>query len=66
LAKRLQLGLAMTTLKRLWNDEEAANAVEYGLITAVIAVALIGALFFFSNAVQGMFNTSANQVNTRP
>ena len=76
LAKRLQLAVpttdatgretAMNTMKRLWKDEEAANAVEYGLITAVIAVALIGALFFFSNAIQGMFSDSANRVATHP
>jgi Flp pilus assembly pilin Flp len=56
----------MNTMKRLWNDEEAANAVEYGLITAVIAIALIGALFFFSNAIKNMFSDSANKVNTHP
>jgi Flp pilus assembly pilin Flp len=56
----------MSTLSRLWKDEEAANAVEYGLITAVIAIALIGALFFFQNAIRNMFSDSANKVNTHP
>jgi len=56
----------MNTLSRLWKDEEAANAVEYGLITAVIAVALIGALFFFHNAIQNMFADATNKVNTHP
>jgi Flp pilus assembly pilin Flp len=56
----------MNTIQRLWNDEEAANAVEYGLITAVIAIALIGALFFFQNSIQNMFTASSNAVNNRP
>jgi pilus assembly protein Flp/PilA len=56
----------MTFIKRLWNDEEAANAVEYGLVTAVIAVALIGALFFFRQSIRNMFNNATNNVNNAP
>jgi pilus assembly protein Flp/PilA len=56
----------MTIMKRLWNDEEAANAVEYGLITAVIAIALIGALFFFRQSIRNMFNNASNNVNNAP
>jgi Flp pilus assembly pilin Flp len=52
----------MTTLSRLWNDDEAANAVEYGLITAVIAVALIAALIFFRDRLNQKFQTSAEAV----
>lgn len=53
----------MNTLSRLWKDEEAANAVEYGLITAVIAITLIAVLWVFRNALFNQFNNSANQVN---
>jgi Flp pilus assembly pilin Flp len=53
----------ITTLKRLWKDDEAANAVEYGLITAVIAITLIAVLWVFRNALFNQFNNSANQVN---
>jgi len=56
----------MSTLSRLWRDEDAANAVEYGLITAVIAIALIGALYFFQTALRNMFSDSASKVNTHP
>jgi pilus assembly protein Flp/PilA len=31
-------------LKNLWNDESGATAVEYGLMVALIAVAIIGAV----------------------
>lgn len=30
------------SLKRLWSDEQAATAIEYGLICGIIAVAVIG------------------------
>lgn len=52
----------MNTLMRLWNDDEASNAVEYGLITAVIAVALIGALLFFRDRLSNRFQQSAEAV----
>jgi Flp pilus assembly pilin Flp len=56
----------MTMIKRLWNDEEAANAVEYGLITAVIAVALIGILVIFKGALQQKFQDSSDAVTAAP
>jgi pilus assembly protein Flp/PilA len=56
----------MTDLvKRLVNDEEGANAVEYGLIAAVIAVALIAAFVFFRGALQNLFNRQSNQINAQ-
>ena len=49
-------------IKRLWNDDEAANAVEDGLITAVIAVALIAALVLFRNEIIGMFKRAGDKI----
>ena len=51
-------------IKRLWNDDEAANAVEYGLITAVIAVALIAALVLFRDQIAGMFRRAGDRVRS--
>ena len=51
-------------LTRLANDEEAGTAVEYGLITAVIAVALIAALVAFKDQISGMFNRAGNTIRT--
>jgi pilus assembly protein Flp/PilA len=57
--------MSMTSLiKRLAKDEEAGTAVEYGLITAVIAVALIAALVAFRDEISGMFNRAGNRVRT--
>ncbi len=51
-----------TLLKRLWNDDEAANAVEYGLITAVIAITLIVVLWRFRNQLAGLFTRSSGEI----
>ncbi len=53
----------MMDLVRLWRDEEGANAVEYGLIAAVIAVFLIAALKFFGVSVSNLFNRQSNAIN---
>jgi Flp pilus assembly pilin Flp len=55
----------MTALiKRLGRDEEAGTAVEYGLITAVIAIALIVALVAFRDEIAGMFSRAGNKIRT--
>jgi pilus assembly protein Flp/PilA len=51
-------------VKRLAKEEEAGTAVEYGLITAVIAVALIAALVAFKDQIMGMFNRAGNNVRS--
>ena len=48
--------------KRLLAEEDAGTAVEYGLITAVIAVALIAALVAFRDEIMGMFNRAGSNV----
>jgi len=53
---------AQTPNQNLWRDERAANAVEYGLIAAVIAVALIIAFTFFKDQLSGLFNRQSNKI----
>ncbi|UNC93458.1 Flp family type IVb pilin [Candidatus Contubernalis alkaliaceticus] len=43
-------------MKRLWKDEEGQGMVEYGLIIALIAVALIGALSLLEGGISGVFD----------
>lgn len=50
---------------RLWNDEEGANAVEYGLIAAVIAVALIAALVIFRDSISNLFQRQAGEIDSQ-
>jgi Flp pilus assembly pilin Flp len=51
-------------MKRLITEDEAGNAVEYGLITAVIAVALIAALVVFRTEIVGMFKRAGDSVKS--
>ena len=65
------MGFALSTrmpvqslLRRLVREDEAGTAVEYGLITAVIAVALIAALVLFQDELIGMFNRAGNNIRS--
>ncbi len=49
-----------TILSRFWNDQTGATAIEYGLIAAGIAVAIIGTV----NTLGGGLNTQFGNVNT--
>jgi len=51
-------------ITRLVREEEAGTAVEYGLITAVIAVALIAALVAFKDEIVGMFDRAGDSVRS--
>ena len=45
-------------------DESGATAIEYGLIAAIIAVGLIGALSSLKGNLSATFNKVSNAVNT--
>ncbi|MGN6375084.1 MAG: Flp family type IVb pilin [Sphingomonas sp.] len=51
-------------MRRLCGDRKAATAVEYGLILAIIVVALIGAIVMMADATTGMWNNIDHQVTT--
>jgi pilus assembly protein Flp/PilA len=45
---------------RFIKDQSGVTAIEYGLIAALIAVVIIGAVTALGTNVQGTFNTVAN------
>lgn len=47
----------MRFLRRMIVDETGATAIEYGLIAALISVALIAGFSALSTSVQGVFET---------
>jgi len=53
---------AAMTLRALWNDEEAATAVEYGLIVAAIAGLILVVVFTLGNKVKNTFNNVASHM----
>ncbi len=54
------------TLKRLWSEDDAVSATEYGIIAAIIAVGLITVLFIFRGSLRNMFTRAATAVDTPP
>jgi pilus assembly protein Flp/PilA len=49
-------------LFRFVRDESGATAIEYGLIAALIAVVVIGAVTAVGTGLSGTFNTVAGSV----
>jgi len=54
----------MLSLKQFLADESGATAIEYGLIAALIAVAIIAALNALSGNLQNTFNYVGTQLST--
>ena len=51
-------------LSRFFSSEDGATAMEYGLLSALIAAALITAVQTLGNAVSETFNTISNAINS--
>ena len=49
-------------LSNFINDESGATAIEYGLIAALIAVVIIGALTLLGSSISDKFNQIATAV----
>jgi pilus assembly protein Flp/PilA len=53
-------------LSRFARDESGATAIEYALIAAGIAIAIIGAVNGVSGALQGKFNDIKDKLTPAP
>lgn len=53
---------AVSKIKNFLQDEEAASAAEYGILAALVAVAIIGAVTLFGNKLTGTFTTMTNKL----
>ena len=54
---------SMTLIGRLWKDESAAAAIEYGLIAAGIAVAILAAVIGLGSELNSTFTSVNNALN---
>jgi len=52
----------MERIKNFFKDESGASAVEYGLLVALIAVVIIGAVTAIGTNLTGTFPTAADAV----
>lgn len=49
-------------LRTLWADRRGATAIEYGLIVALIAIAMMGSLISLGGGASGMWTEIGDQV----
>ncbi len=54
----------MNVINRFFADEEGATAIEYGLIAALIAVVIIGALTALGTSIQTQFTTIDKSISS--
>jgi pilus assembly protein Flp/PilA len=54
--------IMLETLKRLWQEEDAPTAVEYAVMVALIALAVIGGARLLGTNVNTTFNNAATNV----
>jgi pilus assembly protein Flp/PilA len=52
----------MAKIKAFFKDETGASMVEYALLVALIAVALIGAVTVLSGKISGTFDKAGTQL----
>lgn len=50
----------MEFLKKLWSDEEGQGMIEYGLIIALVSIAVIAVLVLFGPQLVIIFNKALN------
>lgn len=53
-------------LRRLWTAEEGQGMVEYGLIIALVAVIVIGALTVMGDQLKTTFNNIVSKLGGTP
>jgi pilus assembly protein Flp/PilA len=56
------VGAIRTILRRLHCDQRGATAIEYGLIAALIIVAMMGGLKLLGGGTNGMWGKIQNQM----
>ena len=53
-------------LQRFMQDEQGQGLVEYALIVALVAIALMAIMTLFRNGIGNVFNESKNRMNNAP
>ncbi len=53
-------------LEKFVRDEQGQGLVEYALIVALVAIALMSIMVLFRNGIGNAFNESKNRLNNAP
>jgi pilus assembly protein Flp/PilA len=51
-------------LKRLWQEDEGQDLVEYGLLMFLIALASIGSMKGLASSISAVFNSAATSLTS--
>jgi pilus assembly protein Flp/PilA len=51
-------------LSRFWRDESGATAIEYGLMVALIALAIVGSISAFSDKMNSSLDKVSDAIST--
>ncbi len=62
--KDFATSLVMRTIARAMRQQRGATAIEYGLILALVVIAMIVGLSALANSTTGMWNTVDTKVST--
>jgi pilus assembly protein Flp/PilA len=54
----------MERIKRFFKDESGASAVEYGLLVALIAVVIVGAVTALGTSISSTFQGAATTIGS--
>ncbi len=49
-------------MRRIFSKQDGATAIEYGLIAALVVIAMLGALSAMSSTTVGIWNTVSHNV----
>ena len=60
-----KLHTRLTDMKTFYQDISGATAIEYGLIAAGIAVAIIAAVFALGDDITGFFESVSSELKTK-
>ena len=52
------------SFKNFWADEEGATAIEYGLLAALIAVAIVGTVTTLGGSLNALFTRVSTALTT--
>ncbi|WP_454691060.1 Flp family type IVb pilin [Achromobacter aloeverae] len=55
--------MQLQLLKRFWQDEEGATAIEYGLIAGLVSVVIIAGLTVLGPNLKDLFTTISDKVS---
>lgn len=61
-SRRCRSPWSFAAFRHLWHDSQGVTAIEYGLIAAGIAVAIIVGVFALGGNVSELFDTTASEV----